>query len=152
MVNRGHAYYSMEMPNVKLVRQGLENFAKAPLEVGRKGMLRLAQRVSAHYAYTKSNPPRHAAYVRTLAMRKSRQILAEEYGYVFVMNPAGKGGRPYAGYVVGDMTPNSQAWMHQGIWIPLLEAVTTEVAKMPPEIIKELGMALAVETAKANKK
>jgi hypothetical protein len=142
----------MEMPNAKLVKQGLQNLAKEIPQIGRLGMLRLAQRVSAYYAYTKTNPPKYGAYVRTFAMRSARKILKETQGYVFVMNPVGPKGQMYASFVVGDLTPESQRWPFVGRWVPLRQAVQIEVAKMPPEIQKELGELVSKEAAKANAK
>ena len=147
-----HAMYSMEMPNIHLVRQGLQNLTAELPEVGLVGMYKMALRVKAYYAYTATNPPKREAYVRTFAMRKSRRILKEKFGYVFIMDPIDKRGRQYAAYVVGTMLPNSQAAMHKGRWIPLRKVVETERAKMPPEIQKLLGALVSRETAKANKK
>lgn len=145
-----HAFYSMQMPNAKLVRQGLQNLSAAIPEVGRQGMFRMAQKVMAYYAYTNKNPPPRGSYVRSFAMRESRKILKEEYGYVFVMDPVGKRGQKYASYVVGDLTPDSQRWPFANRWIPLRQVVQTEMATLPAEIRKELGELVSKETAKAN--
>jgi hypothetical protein len=144
------AIFSMEMPNATLVRQGLENFGAAIPEIGRKRMFAFANKVKGRYAYTKDNPEAHGKYVRTFAMRKSRKVLKEELGYVFVMDPVNPKGGRYASYVVGSMAPNSQARQHKPFWTPLRQVVQEEAVQLPSEVIKELGLALMKETSKAN--
>jgi len=146
-----HAFYSMEMPNALLVRQGLENLSIKIPEIGRQGMFKFARRVYNFYAYTKTNPPKHGKYVRTFAMKQSRKILKEKFGYVFVMDPLGPKGQKYASFVVGTMKANSQVRWHKETWVPLRQVVITEAAKLPVEIRKELGELVARETRKANR-
>lgn len=145
------ALYSMEMPNAKLVKQGLQNFAAGVPKIGRQTMFKLAQRISAHYAYTRTNPPVHGKYVRTFAMKKSRKILKEQFGYVFVMDPEHPKKGKYASYVVGDMRENSQSIIQKGWWVPLRQVVLAETAKLPAEIRQQLGELIAEETSKANR-
>ena len=83
-------------------------------------------------------------------MRKSRHILKEDHGYVFVMDPVNNKGKSYAAYVVGTMKPQSQAKMHKKVWIPLLRVVQIETSKLPQEIVAQLKAVLAKGTRKAS--
>lgn len=155
----------MQVVNGKLVRQGLENFTKAVPEIGRLRMYRFAQAVSKRYVYTQSDPVRSkrlgyrkgkltakpSPYVRTFVMLKSRKIVPNESGYTFVMDPVGPRGQRYASIVVGTLVPGTQHWVFKGRWAPLVVVVDEESSRLPEEVRKALGVALATETAKANK-
>lgn len=144
--------YSYQVYNGKLVRQGLENFVgKVPL-VGRKQLYDVGKRILKRVDYTKTNPTPRGKYVRTFTLKGSRRLEPLEGGYRLSIDPVNPRGRRYGAFPLGTMEPNSQAWFHKGRWKPFRDITLEELATLRPEVLAALGVVLAEETAKANRK
>ena len=141
------AMYAIQVTNAKVVRQGLQNFAKGTILVGRKGLYNFALRVKKRLRYTKANPSKRGKYVRTFTLLHSYMIESVEDGYVFSADPVGPKGQRYGAYVLGTMLPKSQHWAFQGRWPAIRDVVLEEGAKLPAEVQEALGI-LAMREAK----
>lgn len=144
--------------NAPLVRQGLENLTAELPKIGRRRIRTMMERVKrkmqayppepAGQSVSSSHPVLgtifHGAagrYRRTGRLGQSWVIEDAGSGSGYkISNDASNRGRRYGHYVVGDAYGTGQAWMHQGRWQKLRDVVDEEVAKLPPEVEKEINM------------
>jgi len=122
---------TLEVTGAELVRQGLENLNKEIPDIGRLQIYRTAQAI---VRTMKIYPPQLPSYTQTGFFGGGWKIIPLSNGYT-IQNEV-----PYTKYVVGNAYGLGQVPWHArpGRW-PLLRNVNDEeVAKLPPEIDKNI--------------
>lgn len=112
---------------------GLQNLAAEIPKIPRKPIYDTSMAIVRR---EKEYPTRSSKYKRTFRFRAGWTITAYQLGYRI------ENRTPYGPYVVGDAFGGRQAWMHQGIWMPLRDVTEEEVAKLPEAIRNELSLAI----------
>jgi len=122
---------SLNVVGAELVRQGLENLAKEIPDIGRLQIYRTEQAIVRR---VKIYPPPLPSYTQTGNLGRGWKIAPLKMGYS-IQNFV-----PYTAKVVGNAYGLEQAWMHArpGRWKKLRDISDEEVAKLPPEIDKNI--------------
>jgi len=122
--------------DAELTRQGLQDLAADYPKIGRLTLYRTAQGIyRKHGVYAKQMLKQ--GYKRTGTLRKARRIVKTDQGYIVILDPVSKRGKPYLVYVRGAPTnAEPQARIHRRRWTPTVTILNEELAKLPP-LIKE---------------
>jgi hypothetical protein len=123
---------SIEVKNADIVRKGLQDLGA---EIPKIGRLQIYQTEQAIVRRMKAYPPPPPAstYMRTGTLGAGWTITPTTNGYMI------RNDTPYTKWVVGNAYGLEQAWMHVGRWQLLRDVQDEEVAKLPPEIEKEIS-------------
>ena len=116
----------------ELVRKGLQDLGA---EIPKIGRLQIYQTEQAIVRRLKVEPPERPGqtYIRTHTLIGGWTITPNANGYTL------SNSTPYTKWVHGNAYGLEQAWMHQGRWQLLRDVQDEEVAKLPPEIEKEIS-------------
>lgn len=157
----------LEVVNGKLVRQGLENFARDIPEVGRlriyKAMQRVYNRLGIYPAQRPGQRYRHRQegrhgrrakrgtfihmYKRTYQLRDRRRLIKLDLGYMIENDPVSPQGSHYAVFVRGNVGGEGQTPQNKD-WLRLAEILNIELQQFPQEVLQALSVVLAQEAAK----
>ena len=147
---------SIRTNNLKVVRQGLENFAGDVPTVGRRRLRTVTERIKRRlqeYPGERSGQSVRVAhgtlgtiikavrYRRTGNYGRGWVISNRQDGYEIRNDVRNKRGRRYARYVGGDAQGKGQAWMHKGRWGLFRTIVNEETARLPQEVSNDLSIA-----------
>ncbi len=123
---------SIQVIGAEIVRKGLQDLSAEIPKIGREQIYRTEQAMVRRLK-TYPPPPAASTYVRTGTLGGGWTITSNTNGYTLRNNT------PYTKYVHGNAYGLEQAWMHQGRWELLRDVQDEEVAKLPPEIEKEIS-------------
>lgn len=123
---------SITLKNAEFVRKGLQDLAAEIPKVGKQQIWHTAQAIVRRMKVYPP-PPAASTYIRTFTLMGGWTITPNTNGYTT------RNDTPYTKYVVGNAYGLEQAWMHQGRWNLLRDVQDEEVAKLPPEIEKEIS-------------
>lgn len=128
---------SITLKNAELVRKGLQDLGAEIPKVGRLQIYRTEQAIVRRMKeyWTHNSPPELPSYQRKGLLAAGYTITPTTNGYR-ISNAV-----PYTSLVVGNAYGLEQAWMHAkpGRHKLLRDVSDEEVAKLPPEIEKEIS-------------
>lgn len=157
--NAGQAvFFGLEVVNGQLVRQGIENFAKALPDIGRRRIYQVMQRIYKRLGVYPAPRPRlrysrtgkkMGGYDRTFQLRTMRQLIKLDQGYAILNDPVDRHGVHYAVYVRGTPDGSGQSRQNRD-WMPLAMIMNIELMNLPKEVLDALTVEIQKETAAAN--
>ena len=129
---------SLQITGAELVRKGLQDLGAEIPKIGKLQIYRTEQAIVRRMKeyWTMGNPPELPSYTRSGDLAGGYVIISTTNGYM-VRNDI-----PYTQLVVGNAYGLEQAWMHArpGRHKKFRDVTEEEVAKLPPEIDKEITM------------
>jgi hypothetical protein len=145
---QGGPGFDLQVVNGRLVRQGLENFAKAIPDIGRLRIYRAMQHI---FKRLGDYPPQRVGskYVRTDNLRDSRVLSKLPDGYQITNDPVTPIGHHYAIYVRGDISGQGQAG-NAADWPLLSDIIDSELKTLPSEVIQDLRVATSALAEEVN--
>jgi hypothetical protein len=124
---------TMQVTGAEIVRKGLQDLGAEIPRIGRQQIYYTASAIVRRMR-TYPPPPTYSTYVRTGTLGAGWEVVSRSDGYTI------RNDTPYTKYVVGNAYGLEQAWMHQDRWQLLRDVQEEEIAKLPPEIEKEISL------------
>lgn len=124
---------SIDVRGADIVRRGLQDLSAEIPKIGREQIYRTGQAIIRRMKEYPAPPPQ-SLYIRTGTLGGGWTLTSNTNGYTIRNNT------PYTKYVVGNAYGLEQAFMHVGRWQVFRDVQEEEVAKLPPEIEKEITM------------
>lgn len=130
---------SLTFPDIELTSKDLEDLTAEVPKLGRGriyGVMVAAKKLVTTYPSERPGQK----YERTGNYGRSWDIEKLADGYRLLGHAVDPKGHDYTKYVAGNAYGYGQAWMHEGRWVMLRDAVEQSMQRLPEEVLEDAQM------------